>query len=67
MKQTGLNKSILVKYPTARTRIFGQVNPGETERRAKKTMERKNTRAQVNLLCKYMLFKKGKFVPGRMV
>eukprot|EP00347_Sterkiella_histriomuscorum_P015053 403358485 len=67
MKQTGLNKSREVKHPTAMRRIFGQVNPGETERRERKTMERKTTRAQANLLCKYMLYKKGKFVPGKMV
>jgi hypothetical protein len=67
MKQTGMNKSVLIKYPAARIRVFGQVNPGEKERRAKKTSERKTTRAQVNLLCKYMLFKKGKFMPGKMV
>lgn len=67
MRQTGLTKSIEWKYPTAVRRIFGGVPKGETERRARKTGERKTTRAQVELLCKFMLFKKGKFTPGKMV
>jgi len=67
MKDSGLSEHILVKYPSARVRIFGGVNPGERERRAKITSARKTTRGQVNLLCRYMLFKKGKFTPGKMV
>ena len=66
-RQTHLTGSIEWRFPTAKRRIFGGTYPGEVERRARKTGERKTTRAQVELLCKYMLFKKGKFTPGKMV
>ena len=55
------------KYPIATHRFEGHVNPGERLRRHRITQDRKKTRAQVNLLCKYMLYKNGKFVPGKMV
>ncbi|CDW72818.1 UNKNOWN [Stylonychia lemnae] len=67
LKDSGISNSIEAKYPSARIRIFGGTNPGEKERRAKITSARKTTRGQVNLLCRYMLFKKGKFTPGKMV
>ena len=55
------------RYPLATRRIFGNVNPGEFERRARKTSDRKQTRGEVELLCKFMLFKKKKFTPGKLV
>jgi len=44
MKDSGLSNSILVKYPSARIRIFGGTNPGEKVRREKITSARKTTR-----------------------
>jgi hypothetical protein len=55
------------RYPVATRRVFGNVNPGEFERRARKTSDRKQTRGEVELLCKFMLFKKKKFTPGKLV
>ena len=63
----GLGKLPEVRYPVATRRIFGQVNPGEFERRARKTSDRKQTRGEVEMLCRMMLFKKKKFTPGKMV
>ena len=51
IKQTGISILPNYRYPTATRRIFGQVPPGQQERRARKTTERKTTRAQVQLLC----------------
>ena len=67
LKQTGMTNQPEFRYPQATRRVFGQVSPGEQVRRAKKTSERKRTRAQVDVLVKYMLFKKAKFIPGKMV
>uniref|UniRef100_A0A7S3CLR9 Uncharacterized protein n=1 Tax=Strombidium rassoulzadegani TaxID=1082188 RepID=A0A7S3CLR9_9SPIT len=55
------------RYPSHTRRVAGRVWPGEARRRLRITNERKTTRAQVETLCKYMLFKNGKFIPGKMV
>jgi hypothetical protein len=55
------------RYPFSTTRLFGGCKPGEVARRERKTGQRKQTRAEVDMLCKYMLFRKGKFTPGKMV
>ena len=62
-----LPKRVEWRYPTATRRVFGGTYPGEVERKARKTAERKATRAEVEMLCKYMLFKKKKFTPGKMI
>ncbi len=67
VKGIGLNKLPEVRYPVATHRLFGRVNPGEVERRARKTSDRKQTRGEVEMLCRFMLFKKKKFTPGKMV
>lgn len=67
LKQSGITRKVEFRYPTAVRRVFGNTNPGEKERRARKTGERKQTRGEVELLCKYMLFKKRKFTPGKMI
>ena len=67
MKVIGLTKLPEWRYPVATRRIFGNINPGEYERRARKTSDRKKTRGEVELLCKFMLFKKKKFTPGKLV
>ena len=67
VKGTGLTKLPEWRYPMATRRIFGRVNPGEVERRARKTSDRKQTRGEVEMLCRFMLFKKKKFTPGKMV
>ena len=56
-----------IKYPVAMTRIAGHVNPGEKRRQAIKASKRKATRAEVHTLCKYLLYRHKKFVPGKMV
>ena len=56
-----------IKYPVATSRIAGHVNPGERRRQAIKTSKRKATRAEVQTLCKYLLYRYKKFVPGKMV
>ena len=63
----GLTKLPEWRYPVATRRVFGRVNPGEVERRARKTSDRKQTRGEVEMLCRFMLFKKKKFTPGKMV
>ena len=67
VKGIGLTKLPEVRYPVATRRLFGRVNPGEVERRARKTSDRKQTRGEVEMLCRFMLFKKKKFTPGKMV
>ena len=62
-----MHKEPSVKYPYCTHRVDGRVNPGEVERRLKKTLHRKATRSQADMLCKFMLFKKGKFMPGKMI
>ena len=62
-----MHKMPQIRYPYATKRVCGRVNPGEVERKARKAGERKQTRADVEMLCKYMLFKNGKFMPGKMV
>lgn len=44
IKQTGISLLPDYRYPVATRRIFGQVPPGERERRAKITSARKVTR-----------------------
>ncbi len=51
IKQTGISLLPDYRYPVATRRIFGQVPPGERERRAKITSARKTTRGQVQQLC----------------
>ena len=57
----------IIKYPQATRRLTGRMWPGEDRRRLRKTLERKTTRSEAAMLCKFMLFKKGKFIPGKMV
>ena len=47
--------------------MVGRTWPGEVERQMRKAGERKTTRGDVELLCKYMLYKNKKFMPGKMV
>ena len=56
-----------IKYPYATRRITGRMWPGEDRRQVRKTKIRKMIRSQSEVFCKTMLFKKGKFIPGRMV
>ena len=67
MNGCALHKLPIIKYPQYTRRICGRTWPGEERRRLSKTLERKATRSQAAQLCKYMLFKKGKFIPGKMV
>lgn len=62
-----LHKHPLVKYPYAPHRAAGRVKLGEVERIERKTRARKATRTQAEQPCKYLLFRKGKFLPGKMV
>jgi hypothetical protein len=62
-----MHKQPEIRYPVATHRIAGRVKPGEMERKARMTGERKQTRTDVEQLCKYMLWKNGKFMPGKMV
>ena len=62
-----LHKHPLVKYPYCTHRVDGRVWPGEERRVMRKTQARKATRTQAEQLCKFMLFRKGKFLPGKMV
>ena len=48
-------------------RLSARVNKGEEERRYRNAGERKQTRADVQMLCKYMIYKNKKFMPGKMV
>ncbi len=61
------HKLPIVKYGAAVHRLGAVVAPGELERQTRKARFRKSTRNQADMLCKFMLFKKGKFMPGKMV
>jgi hypothetical protein len=67
MQGNSMYKVPLIKFPYATHRAAGRVNPGEAERQLAKAKGRKATRAQADMLCKFMLFKKGKFMPGKMI
>ena len=56
-----------VRFPYATRRVTGRTWPGEERRQVAKMKWRKSMRGQADMLCKFMLFKKGKFLPGRMV
>ena len=62
-----MHKVPVIRFPYATRRVVGRVKPGEVERKARKTGARKQTRSDVVALCKYMLYKNGKFMPGKMV
>ena len=62
-----MHKQPKIRFPVSTHRICGRVNPGEKERKQRMMLERKQTRSDVELLCKYMLFKNHKFMPGKMV
>ena len=62
-----MHKEPVIRYPYATRRVVGRTWPGEVERQMRKTGARKQTRSDVEALCKYMLFKNGKFMPGKMV
>jgi hypothetical protein len=62
-----MHKQPKIRFPAATHRICGRVKPGEEERKKRMRLERKQTRADVELLCKYMLWKNNKFMPGKMV
>ena len=62
-----MHKEAVIRYPYATNRVVGRTWPGEVERKMRKTGARKQTRSDVEALCKYMLFKNGKFMPGKMV
>merc|ERR1712060_555716 len=64
---THLHKQPIIQYPNNTRRILGRMWPGEERRKLRKTLERKETRKQAAQLCKFMLFKNGKFIPGKMV
>jgi len=67
MQGNSMYKLPILKFPYATHRAAGRVNPGEAERQLAKAKSRKATRAQADMLCKFMLFKKGKFMPGKMI
>jgi len=67
LRGTSMYKEPIIRFPIATRRIAGRTHPGEVERQLRKTLKRKATRNQADMLCKYMLFKKGKFMPGKMV
>jgi len=56
-----------IKFPYAPHRAAGRIKPCMVKRHERNMGERKKTRAQVKDLCKYMLFKQSKFMPGKMV
>ena len=62
-----LDENPWAKYPHATRRMVGRTWPGEARRRLRKTLERKETRRQAAMICKFMVFKGGKFMPGKMV
>ena len=62
-----MHKQPKIRFPVATHRVCGRVNPGEAERKKRMMLERKQTRSDVELLCKYMLYKNHKFMPGKMV
>ena len=62
-----LHKIPAFKYPHYTHRVTGRKWPGEHERRERKTKERKNTRMQATMLARFMLFNKGKFIPGKLI
>ena len=64
---TQLHKMPEIRYPYATKRAAGRMKPSEDERKRRSTGERKDTRRNVEILCKYMLFKNSKFTPGKMV
>ena len=62
-----LHKERMHKTTFAVKRMMEKSHAGQEKRRHKMCLLRKKTRAEINLVCNYMLFKKGKFVPSRMV
>lgn len=62
-----LHKEAHNRFPASTRRVAGRVAPGEAERQLRKKRFRSATRSQAEMLCKFMLFKKGKFMPGKMV
>ena len=62
-----LHKEPAIRYGYATHRVIGRTKPGEVRRRTRIAGKRKETRADVQQLCKYMIFKGGKFMPGKMV
>lgn len=62
-----MHKEDEIRYSYALKRAAGRVKPAEVRRKTRKTRERKTTRAHVEALCKYMLFKNNKYMPGKMV
>ena len=64
---TSMHKEPVFRFPQFTRRIMGRDWPGEERRKRRFALERKETRKQAAQLCKFMLFKKGKFIPGKMV
>ena len=62
-----MHKSPKIRYPFATHRVVGRTWPGEARRQQRQAYERKQTRSEVDQLCKYMLWKNNKFMPGKMV
>jgi len=61
------HKEPVVRFPFATRRAAGRTWPGEERRQRRKAASRKATRGDVQTLCKYMIWKAGKFMPGKMV
>ena len=61
------HKEPVVRFPWATRRAAGRTWPGEERRQRRKASSRKATRAEVQTLCKYMIWKADKFMPGKMV
>jgi hypothetical protein len=61
------HKEPVVRFPWATRRAAGRTWPGEERRQRRKAAARKTTRGEVQTLCKYMIWKAGKFMPGKMV
>ncbi len=67
--EVGLNLHKLpkIKYPFCTHRAAGRTWPGEVVRQTDKARMRKTVRNSADMFCKFMLFKKGKFMPGKMI
>ena len=62
-----MHKSPKIRYPFATHRVVGRTWPEEAHRQQRQAYDRKQTRSEVDQLCKYMLWKNNKFMPGKMV
>ena len=64
---THAHKQPIVRYPQHTRRILGRTWPGDAERTLRKMLHRKESRKQAAMLCQFIIFKKGKFMPSKMI